>query len=253
MKIDDVYKFIESLPEEDFYKYLTPESYYNTDLYNSICGDNLPLISRRKLLEIYFLLKENEDDITQLIFERMYEFSSAENEDDELEINGVNWYILIFYLSGSSDYYDKYSKLHTTNKLDKKTVDLIELNDKFDRDNHFIFNDTEQRESFYSKDMAECVLLACDRDKKTDFEKIIKEQEFNSRNITFKKNDLILYNNFKEIKEQKGRFFDNIRADFLSTKRDISISSILNERFVLRFKDFNRIENLKKTELKKNI
>lgn len=42
-------------------------------------------------------------------------------------------------------------------------------------------------------------------------------------------------------------------ADFLSTKRDISISSILNERFVLRFKDFNRIENLKKPELKKNI
>ncbi len=242
MKIDDVYEFIGSLSEEQFYYYLTPESYYNTNLYYSICGDNLPQIPNRKLLEIYFLLTDNEEDIIEFVYEKMYEFQTF-NEDDnleDLEMNGLNWYIIIFYLADILDYYNKYRKLNTTNKLNNKIVDLIELNKKFDRDKYFIFNDTEESESYYSNNITEFVLLAANRDKEMNFEEIIKTQKFHSRNISFKKGDLILFNDFKEIKEQKGSFFDKIRGDFLSIKRNIYISSVLNERIILKFKNFKQ-------------
>jgi len=236
MKIDDVYNFIDSLSEEEFYDYLTPESYYNTNLYYSICGDNLPRISNRKLLDIYFLLTDNEDDIMQHVYEKMYEFQT---DDEDIEINGINWYIIIFYLAEILDYYNVYRRLKTTNNLNKNLVDLIELNKKFDRDNHFIFNDTDQRESFYSKDITECVLLADDRDKEMDFNEIIRTKQFQSGNINFKKGDYILYNDFKEIEKKDGSFYDKIRGDFLKAKRDIYISSLLNERIILRFNEFN--------------
>jgi hypothetical protein len=236
MKIDDVYNFIDSLPEEEFYDYLTPESYYNTNLYYSICGDNLPRISNRKLLDIYFLLTDNEDYIMQHVYEKMYEFQT---DDEDIEINGINWYIIIFYLAEILDYYNVYRRLKTTNNLNKNLVDLIELNKKFDRDNHFIFNDTDQRESFYSKDITECVLLADDRDKEMDFNEIIRTKQFQSGNINFKKGDYILYNDFKEIEKKDGSFYDKIRGDFLKAKRDIYISSLLNERIILRFNEFN--------------
>jgi len=236
MKIDDVYNFIDSLSEEEFYDYLTPESYYNTNLYYSICGGNLPRISNRKLLEIYFLLTDNEDDIMQHVYEKMYEFQT---DDEDIEINGINWYIIIFYLAEILDYYNVYRRLKTTNNLNKNLVDLIELNKKFDRDNHFIFNDTDQRESFYSKDITECVLLAADRDKEMDFNEIIRTKQFKSGNINFKKGDYILYNEFKEIEKKDGDFYDKIRGDFLKAKRDIYISSLLNERIILRFNEFN--------------
>lgn len=240
MKIDDVYDFIDSLTEEEFYEYLTPESYYNTNLYYSICGDNLPPISKRNLLEIYFLLTENEDDIIQFVFEKMFEFENDEDIED-IEMNGLNWYIIIFYLADNLEYYDVYRRLKTSNKLNKKFVELIELNKEFDRKNYFIFNDVEYKESFYTKDITECVLLAADRDKEMNFEKIVKTKEFKSGNISFKKGDFILSNDFKEIEEQKGDFFDKIRSEFISVKRDIYLSSILNEGFILNFKDFINI------------
>jgi hypothetical protein len=236
MKIDDVYNFIDSLSEEEFYDYLTPESYYNTNLYYSICGDNLPRISNRKLLDIYFLLTDNEDDIMQHVYEKMYEFQT---DDEDIEINGINWYIIIFYLAEILDYYNVYRRLKTTNNLNKNLVDLIELNKKFDRDNHFIFNDTYQIESFYSKDITECVLLAADRDKEMDFNEVIRTNQFQSGNINFEKGDYILYNDFKEIEKKDGDFYDKIRGDFLKAKRDIYISSLLNERIILRFNEFN--------------
>lgn len=182
MKIEDVYNFIDSLSEEEFFEYLTPESYYNTNLYNSICGDNLPIISIRKLLEIYFLLSENEDDIINFVLEKMYEFSEY-----EVEMNGLDWYIIIFYLAGFQNPYNIYTKINTTNKNNENLVELITLNENFDRNSDFIFNDTDSQESFYTKDLTECVLLVTDRDKQMNFEKIVKTEEFHSRNISFKK------------------------------------------------------------------
>lgn len=237
MNINDVYEFIDSLDEEEFFEYLTPTSYYNTDLYHSICSKNLPSIQKRKLLEIYFLLSENEDDINQFIFEKMCEFSSDDDDDYlEIEMNGLNWYILIFYLS-NCDYYEIYRRLKTSDSLNKEMVKLIELNKNFDRKNNFILNDTEQKESFWTKDLVNCVYLAVDRDKPVDYEKILSDENFKDRNITFKKGDLILFTDFKELKPV-GEYFSRIKNEFTSTKRNLTLSKLFLESKVYTFGEF---------------
>jgi hypothetical protein len=239
MDVQDIYDFIDSLDEDEFFEYLTPTSYYNTNLYHSICGKNLPKIGNRKLLEIYFLLSENQDDILSYVFEKMYEYQDEEEEDDdfEIEMNGLNWYVLIFYLA-ECDYYEIYRRLKTTDELNKEIVQLIELNENFDRENNYIFNDVDETDSYWTKNLLDCVYLAWNRDKVVDYKKVILEESFSQRSITFKKGDLILFKDFKELKPVEDNFFNRIKNEFIQVKRDLSLSKLLGEKIIIRFSDF---------------
>lgn len=240
MSIDDVYKFINSLTEEDFYEYLTPTSYYNTSLLHSICSDSIPKISNKKLLEIYFLLSENEEDILDAVYHKMLEH---ENDDDDLELNGLNWYVIIFYLM-KWNFKELYRNLFV-GKTDKEKLNLIELNQSFDRKGHFIFNDVDSQESFWTESLADCILLAVDRDKEMDLEKIITDQKFVSNNISFSKGDFILFTDFKEVEPLTGKFFDPIRSEIVSIEREKKLSKILSERKVYTFSNFVKL-NIRK-------
>lgn len=233
MSIDDVYKFINSLTEEDFYEYLTPASYYNTSLLHSICSDSIPKISNKNLLEIYFLLSENEEDILEVVYQKMLEH---ENDDDDLELNGLNWYVIIFYLM-KWNFKELYRNLFV-GKTDKEKLNLIELNRSFDRKRYFIFNDTDTRESFWTESLTDCILLAANRDKEMNLEKIITDQKFVSNNISFSKGEFILFTDFKELETLTGEFFDPIKSEIVSIEREIKLSKILSERKVYTFSGF---------------
>jgi hypothetical protein len=234
MKIEDIYNFIESLDEKEFFHYLSPESYYNSPLKYSICSNEFPKIETRKLLDIYFLLKENEDEILDLVANQVLNFT---DEDYEIDQISVNWYILIFKLM-NWDWKKTYQNLKI-GKSSEYTEKLIELNENFDRKSYFIINDRDSEESLYTKDLCDAVYLLKDRDQRVNLEKVIKGESFESWNFTLKKGDYILYNKLKEIKisesDKKETFYQEIKKEFTKENRDLRLSALLGERRVVRF------------------
>ena len=165
----------------------------------------------------------------QIVYEKMIEFTE---DDDEVEINGLNWYVIIFYLL-NWDWKRLYDNLYD-GKDSYGIENLISLNEDFNRNDYYIFNDTDDHESFYSDKLEDCVALAADKDKEMYFKKISKNKQFELRNVSFKKGDFILYNDFKKI-QLNGKFYDDIKGEFRKYNRDSILSSILSENRILRF------------------
>ena len=70
--LESIQVYINSLSEEDFFKYLSPQSYYNTPLKYAFYS-NYTEIEPRYYLNLYFFMKENQDEISQMVFDKMFE------------------------------------------------------------------------------------------------------------------------------------------------------------------------------------
>jgi hypothetical protein len=238
MNINKIYEFIESMSEEDFFEYMSPTSYYNNTLIFSICSDQNPRIEKRKLLEIYFFLKENEEDISECVFEKLSEYLDI---DEEIDNFSVDWNILVFFLAGLD--YKKIVSTLKVGKIDTTLEKLIQKNEDFDRKNYFILNDLNQEKSFYTEDLLAAIYYLLDSDRNFDIESLIKNPKFRDDYYSLEIGDLILSENFKKLERKDFRenseFFSNIRSEYYKIKRTLSLDSLFENRKIIKFKNFN--------------
>ncbi len=224
LNLEKIRNFVESMEEIDFHHYISPTSYYNTDLKHSICDKSLMGVPPRELLELYFFLSKNFDEISQIVFEKLYDL-----EDDEVEMNGLNWYVIIYFMLGL-DYKKLYDSLYS--EVDANLLQLLNLNKNFNRDQYYIINDKGVESSYYCQSILQCYNYLVDTDESVDLNKLNNEKSFTGRNVTVAKGDYILYLRIEEYKER------NISLRYLKKDRINKIKRIrtTNEGIITKFK-----------------
>jgi len=177
-------------------------------------------------------MKENQDEIAELVFEKMIEYVDINDEEDEIEFIGLDWKPLVSHFLEQ-----KPGNLTTSKKYIEK---LIELNENFDRKSFYIINDYNEEDSFYTDKLVDCAYWFWNRDKPVDYEKLIKNEEFKYNGMSVKKGDLILFAYFKKIEPSNTDFYKSIQNEFNQYNREIKLNKLFNESRILNFKNFSK-------------
>jgi hypothetical protein len=233
--IEKIKKFIEGLSDDDFYNYMSPFSYYNSSLINSISIEKIVKLSNyNNLLKVYFELNEKEDLILEIIYDRIQSSELEYEEYDDEQIT-INWIPIVMHILEMP--LSMYNEILLD--YDRKLIKLIKLNESIDFENYYVLNTKGYfaNETYYSEKL-EYIVSKFGFPSLRYIDELYTKDEIRTENFNIKKGGFIL--NTNAIKLDK---ITNPNSDFLKRliqlKRQKNIDLLFNERIITKFKRFN--------------
>jgi hypothetical protein len=226
--IKNIKKLLNSLNDDDFFHYMTPFSCYNSSLKYSITLNNIVELSNYKeLIELYFELRELEDDITELLYDGIQNrLNFEEYEDDQITIN---WIPIILNLLNKD--IKIYNKILLVN--DNKLLELIDVNESIDREEYYIMNSNRIDFTIYSKNLTELLCEIHDQLNEEEVKKIFNKETHDDYQMSLNKGGFILNLSHKEVFKSKYNC-----GLIRQISRDRKLSKLLGEKVIIKFEKF---------------